>query len=130
MDLYVIISSFVAGLLSSMGFGGGSVLIIYLVNFLDLPQKQTQGINLLFFIPCAIISVISYKKQKMIDFRRTLPITAFAVIGAVLGFIALNFIPTHLLSRFFGGNLLIFGLSELFRKSRVKGSWGSGNHRR
>lgn len=119
MDLYTVISSFAAGLLSSMGFGGGSVLIIYLVNFLGLPQKQAQGINLLFFIPCAIISVISYKKQGFINIRRTWPVSVFAVIGAALGFIALKFIPTHLLSRFFGGGLLIFGLSELFRKSRV-----------
>ena len=130
MDLYMIISSFVAGLLSSMGFGGGSVLIIYLVSFLNLPQKQAQGINLIFFIPCAIISVISYKNQGLLDFRKTLPVTAFSVIGIIIGFIALEFIPTNLLSRFFGGGLLIFGLSELIRKSQTEGGRGSGNHRR
>lgn len=130
MDFCMIISSLIAGLLSSMGFGGGSVLIIYLVNYLNMPQKQAQGINLLFFIPCAIISVISYKKQGFINFRKTLPITALSVFGAISGFIALDYIPTHLLSRFFGGGLLIFGLTELFRKSEVKGGRGSGNHLR
>ena len=130
MNLYMIISSFIAGLLGSMGFGGGSVLIIYLVSFLGSGQKQAQGINLLFFIPCAIIGVISYKKQRLLDFRKILPTVAFAVIGAVIGFVALEFIPTHLLSRFFGGGLLIMGLCELFRKSEMKGSRGSGNHRR
>lgn len=130
MDIYMIISSFAAGLLGSMGLGGGSVLIIYLVNFLDLPQKQAQGINLFFFIPCAIISLISYRKQGMIDFRKTFPVALYAVAGAILGFMALNYIPTHLLSRLFAGALLITGLTELFRKSEAKGGRSSGNHRR
>jgi uncharacterized membrane protein YfcA len=126
----MILSSFAAGLLSSMGFGGGSVLIIYLVNFLNIPQKQAQGINLIFFIPCAIISIISYKKQNLIDFGKVLPVTAFSLIGIIIGFITLDFIPTKLLSRFFAGALLIFGLSELFKKPQVGGGRGSGNHLR
>lgn len=130
MDFYMIISSFLAGLLGSMGFGGGSVLIIYLVSFLGIAQKQAQGINLLFFIPCAIVSVISYKKQGITDFRRILPTIAFSILGTVIGFIALDFIPTQLLSRFFGAGLLIMGLAELFRRSEQKEERGSGNHRR
>jgi uncharacterized membrane protein YfcA len=112
----MIVSSLLAGLLGSMGFGGGSVLIIYLVNILSLPQKQAQGINLVFFIPCALLSVIFYKSRGMVKIRQTLPVTAFAIIGAVAGFMLLNFIPTHMLSKLFGGFLLIFGIWQLFRK--------------
>ncbi|MBO5936387.1 MAG: sulfite exporter TauE/SafE family protein [Clostridia bacterium] len=118
MDLYMIISSLLAGLLGSMGFGGGSVLIIYLVNFLELEQKQAQGINLVFFIPCALLSVITYKKRGMVKIRNTLSVTAFAILGSVAGFIILNYIPTHILTKFFGAFLLIFGLWQLFRKVR------------
>lgn len=114
----MIISSLLAGLMGSMGFGGGSVLIIYLVNFLGLPQKMAQGINLVFFIPCALLSVITYKRRGMLKIRRTLPITAFAILGSVVGFIILNFIPTFILSKLFGGFLLIFGVVQLFRKVR------------
>ena len=112
----MIVSSLRAGLLGSMGYGGGSVLIIYLVNILSLPQKQAQGINLVFFIPCALLSVIFYKSRGMVKIRQTLPVTAFAIIGAVAGFMLLNFIPTHMLSKLFGGFLLIFGIWQLFRK--------------
>lgn len=118
MDLYMIISSLLAGILGSMGLGGGSVLIIYLVNFLGLPQKQAQGINLIFFIPCALLSVISYKRSGMLNLRRTLPVTLFSVLGAIVGFIILKFIPTDLLSKFFGGFLVFFGLFQLFKKVR------------
>ena len=116
MDLYMIVSSLLAGLLGSMGFGGGSVLIIYLVNILGLPQKMAQGINLVFFIPCALLSVITYKRRGILKIHHTLPVTAFAIMGAVVGFIILNFIPTFILSKLFGGFLLIFGLWQMFRK--------------
>ena len=118
MDLYMIISSLLAGLLGSMGFGGGSVLIIYLVNFLGLAQKQAQGINLVFFIPCALLSVITYKKRGMVKIRRTLPVTAFAIAGSVVGFVILNYIPTYILSKLFGFFLLAFGIRQMFRKVR------------
>ena len=118
MSLYMIISSLIAGILSSMGFGGGSVLIIYLVNYLQIPQKQAQGINLVFFIPCALLSVIYYKSKGLINLQRTLPITLTAVAGAILGLIILNFIPTNILSKLFGGFLLVFGVIQLFRKVR------------
>ena len=118
MDLYMIISSLFAGILGSMGFGGGSVLIIYLVNFLSLPQKMAQGINLVFFIPCALLSVITYKKRGMLKLRKTLPVTAFAIPGSVVGFIILNYIPTFILSKLFGGFLLIFGLWQMVKKVR------------
>ena len=50
MDFAVIVSSLLSGLLGVMGFGGGSVLIIYLTSFLHMEQRQAQGINLVFFI--------------------------------------------------------------------------------
>ena len=44
-----IIAGFLSGLIGSMGFGGGGVLIIYLVIFTNTPQIVAQGINLIFF---------------------------------------------------------------------------------
>lgn len=117
MDIYMIISSFISGLLGAMGFGGGSVLIIYLTSFLAYGQKQAQGINLVFFIPCALLSVITYKKNHMIDFKRTLPVTLWATLGAVIGFLILGYIPTELLSKIFGGFLLGLGVFQLFGKA-------------
>ncbi len=117
MDLYMIASSLVAGILGSMGFGGGSVLIIYLVNYMGMEQKQAQGINLLFFIPCALLSIILYKRQGMVNLRRTLPVTAFAILGAVVGFIILSYIPTEALSGIFGVFLVVFGFRQMFKKS-------------
>ena len=58
MIIWNIIASFFAGILGAMGFGGGGVLIIYLTAILNIKQITSQGINLIFFIPSAIIALI------------------------------------------------------------------------
>ena len=63
-----VIAGFLSGLIGSMGFGGGGVLIIYLTVFADTPQIKAQGINLMFFIPCAFLSVIIYTLKKQIKY--------------------------------------------------------------
>ena len=64
-----IIAGFLAGLISSMGFGGGGIMIIYLVIFANTPQITAQGINLIFFIPCAILATVIYIIKKQINFN-------------------------------------------------------------
>ncbi|MGN0486625.1 MAG: TSUP family transporter [Acutalibacteraceae bacterium] len=120
MNISVIISSLLSGLLGSMGLGGGTVLIIYLVNFLGTEQLRAQGINLIMFIPCALISVINYCKSGLIKLR---PLTGFILLslaGAAAGYVIVKQIPSALLGKLFGGLLVIFGLRELFSKSEKK----------
>ncbi len=119
-SILVWIFSFLSGLVGSMGFGGGTVLIIYLSVFLSLNQLKSQGINLLFFIPCAIIAIIVYHKQKMIDRKKVLPLILTGLIGVALGNIVLSFIDTNLLSKFFGGFLILLALKEIFFSGKSK----------
>lgn len=114
MDIAVIISSFLSGMLGAMGFGGGSVLIIYLTSFLSLGQMKAQGINLLFFIPIALLSVIMYRKDKIIDFKGIFPLMLSAIFGAVIGYILLSFIPSEIVSKLFGGLLIFMGVKQIF----------------
>ncbi len=114
MDLAIIISSFLSGVLGSMGLGGGSVLIIYLTSFLALEQKKAQGINLVFFIPIAILSVILYRKEKLITPSEIKPVIFPSLLGAAAGFILLSFIPASLIAKLFGALLVIMGLRQLF----------------
>ncbi len=113
MDFAVIISSFLSGLLGSMGFGGGSVLIIYLTSFLAMPQRQAQGINLIFFIPVAILSVLIYRKEKLISLRQIFPVILPALLGAGIGFSLLGVIPAEAAAKLFGGLLIIMGARQL-----------------
>ena len=51
----------ITGAAASMGLGGGFVLLVYLSIFTNTPQDMAQGINLLFFLPIALLSLIILK---------------------------------------------------------------------
>ncbi len=111
-----ILAAFFSGLAGSLGLGGGGVLILYLVLALGMPQLKAQGINLLFFIPCALVSSIIYSLKKLIDWKSVLLFAAGGLPGVVLGSFIVGHIDSSLPGKIFGGFLLIMGIRELFRK--------------
>ncbi len=114
------IAAFLSGLLGSMGFGGGSVLIIYLTLFANTDQLTAQGINLLFFIPCAILSVIINIKNKLVKYKVGAYLILGGAVGIAVGAFAVKSIDKSLLSKLFGGFIFIIGLITLFQKPQTK----------
>ena len=57
----LILAGIVGGIIGGMGMGGGTLLIPILTIFLDVEQKNAQAINLVAFIPMAII--VKYKEK-------------------------------------------------------------------
>lgn len=112
--IYTAISSFLSGILGSMGFGGGTILIVYLTVFLGLEQTNAQGINLVFFIPCAIYAIISYIKQGLIDKSMSIKLILSSFVGLVIGYYLLSLIEPNLLGKIFGGFLILLALKEIF----------------
>ena len=55
MTLLTFIAAFFTGLLASLGVGGGMVLIIWFTAVMGMSQLEAQGINLLFFLPIALL---------------------------------------------------------------------------
>lgn len=120
MTIFNYIASFLSGLLGAMGFGGGGVLIIYLTNILKIEQLTAQGINLLFFIPCAVTGLILHIKNKLIDFRQILPFLLTSIPGVITGLLLTEVISGNILSKIFGSALVILGARELFRSDNGK----------
>lgn len=118
--LWLCLASFGAGLLGSMGMGGGGILVIFLALFTSLPQATAQGINLLFFIPIGLLSVIMYQKKHLIKWRVVIPFAAVGVFASMLGAFVSNNIEDIWLKRGFGVLLLIMGVKELFSKNKEK----------
>ena len=116
MTVLTIAASFISGLLCSMGFGGGSVLIIFLTSFMNIGQKQAQGINLLFFIPCALYSILKYNKNELVDKKSLKIFIPFGLIGVAIGYGIVNLISARYLRSAFGIFLLIMGIKDLFSK--------------
>lgn len=113
-----IIAGFLSGLIGSMGFGGGGVLIIYLVIFMNVPQLKAQGINLIFFVPCAILATVIYTIKKQIDYKKILPVIIGGIIGAIISSFLLKSINTDYLSKVFAIFLIIMGISSILRLNK------------
>ncbi len=107
---------FLTGIIASMGLGGGFILVIWLTLFADVSQGDAQGINVLFFLPIALISVIIHLRSGLINKQLVLKCCVGGIIGTVVGSLASSVIPNELLRKLYALFLLAFGLKELFSK--------------
>lgn len=114
------LAALVAGIFSSMGMGGGGILIIYFGLFTAVPQLTAQGINVLFFIPIAAFSVIVYHIKGLIDWRTALPFAVLGVLSSFGGSYLATLIDGDILSKIFGILLLVMGIKQLFSKRGSK----------
>ncbi|MDO5558527.1 MAG: sulfite exporter TauE/SafE family protein [Oscillospiraceae bacterium] len=109
---------FAAGILASMGLGGGFVLVVYLALFTETAQKGAQGINLLFFIPITILAVILHIKNKMIDIKTALICSAIGAVAVVAGFYVAHALDNQWLRKVFAVFIIFAGLKDIFSKSK------------
>jgi len=111
-----VLIGFITGILSGFGVGGGTLLLIWLTAFAGVPQTQAQGINLIYFIPCAALALYSHFKNGLVEKSVLIPAAiAGSLCAPVFAFLA-TAIDESWLRRAFGVFLLIIGISELFRK--------------
>lgn len=116
MNIAALLAGLFSGILGSMGLGGGGVLIIYLSLFTNTKPLNAQGINLLFFLPIGMLSVIIYGLKKQINWKLTLKIAVFGIIGAVLGILLADYLGGSITQKIFGGLLVAMGITEIFKK--------------
>ena len=106
------------GILTGLGTGGGSLLILWLTMVLHMPAAQARSINLLFFLPCALVATILRLKQKVLSFGKlVLPILAGCIAAAIFSVLGQK-MDTAQLEKLFGVLLIYTGLRELFYRAR------------
>ncbi|MDR2752885.1 MAG: sulfite exporter TauE/SafE family protein [Oscillospiraceae bacterium] len=102
-----------AGALGAMGMGGGGILVIYLTLALDVAQLKSQGINLLFFLPCAVISLIINGKRGLVQWKQAAWIAAGGLPATLLGIWVAGKIETKWLGWIFAAFLIVTGVKAL-----------------
>ncbi len=111
---------FLTGMAASMGLGGGFVLILYLTLFAQTAQRQAQGVNLLFFLPIALFSMILHSRSGLIEWRKIPFAAAAGIAGAAAGTLLSGFLDESLLQKLFAGLLALTALRELFHRKPQK----------
>lgn len=108
----------VLGFFSSLGVGGGSLLVLWLTLVLDFDPGTARMLNLLFFLPSAAVSCLFRWKQGRLPLKKLLP----AVMAGCLSAILFSHIGQELdidwMRKLFGILLLITGIRELLYRPK------------
>ena len=118
---YNFITGISGGLLGGMGMGGGTVLIPLLTIFCGVSQHTAQALNLISFIPMAVVALIIHFKNRLVNFENILIIILSGIITCVIGCYIARAIHGKLLQRLFGGFLILLSgwqFANLVRKKQ------------
>lgn len=110
----LVFAGIAAGALGGMGMGGGTILIPVLTIFFGVEQKQAQAINLVAFIPMAVVSLIVHVKNKRVETEGVLWIIIPATVLSLVGSLVAQTINGEILKRIFGGFLLLLSAAQFF----------------
>ena len=115
---FSVILGSIFGFLAGIGVGGGSLLMLWLTVVLGTPPETARSMNLLFFIPSALIACLFRWKQGVLDLRAIFPAIVTGCISAGLFSWLGTVLDTGLLKKLFGGLLILTGLRELLYKQK------------
>jgi uncharacterized membrane protein YfcA len=108
----------ILGVLSGLGTGGGSLLLLWLTLMLGMDQETARSINLMFFIPSALVACLFRWKQGRLDIKKVLPaIIAGSIASGLFTFLSRD-MDTTILRKLFGGLLIVTGLRELLYRPK------------
>lgn len=108
----------ILGFLAGLGVGGGSLLMLWLTIAVGMAYPAARIINLLFFLPSALVATVFHRKQGTVNIKKILPaIVTGCLTAAIFSFVGTQ-IDTGLLKKFFGGLLIITGIRELLYRPR------------
>ena len=106
------------GFLSGLGVGGGSLLLLWLTLVMGVDQPTARVMNLLFFLPCALVATAFRWKQSKPNWRLALPAIAAGLLGALAGNYLGPILNKDLLKKALGILVLATGLRELRWKQK------------
>lgn len=111
------IAAAISGVLSGWGVGGGTLLLIFMTAFQNIPAGEARVINLLYFLPTASGSLYGHLKNGFIDKKAFIFTAASGVCAAFAVSMLSENINTDLMRRLFGIFLIALGIRELFKKT-------------
>lgn len=118
----ILVVSTLLGFLSGLGIGGGSLLILWLTLVLKMDHTAARALNLLFFIPSALVACLFRWHRGDLNWKSVLPAVISGCIAAFCFSLLSANMNLDLLKRLFGGLLILTGLREIFFKQKKPSS--------
>jgi uncharacterized membrane protein YfcA len=118
--LIYLVSGFLSGVIAGMGMGGGTILVPALTFFTGLSQHSAQAINMLAFLPGAVIALIVHKKGGRVDLKTSMPLILSGIVGAVGGAFIAVLLSSDILRRLFGAFLAALAVVQFISGEKQK----------
>ena len=113
MNWWLVPVEIASGVLSGMGMGGGTILIPALTLLFGWEQHLAQWLNLIAFVPSAVVALVIHLKNRLLD-GKTWLIMVLPSLGAAIGFSFLAVkVEGRILSLVFGVFLTLVGVVNL-----------------
>ena len=116
--VWAVVVGAATGILSGMGIGGGTLLMLWLLFAAKADQLAAQGLNLIYFLPTAAAGLVSHVRARRIRLRVFLLCAGFGLAAAFAGSRLALAIETAWLRRIFGGLLIAAGVMQFVRAKK------------
>ena len=113
--MLAIVFGIISGIVTGLGMGGGTILILLLSLFINMEQHIAQATNLIFFIPTSLSAILINLKQKNVDKKLAITISIYGIIGAVVGAKISENISSQNLRKYFAIFILIIAIHEVYK---------------
>ena len=107
---------FAVSILSGLGIGGGGLLVIWLVLQNNVDQLTAQAINLVYFLFSSGTAMLVHLTKRKLNLRLIIFISAFGIIGAVVGSLVAKNSEPEFVRKCFGWLLIASGLIAIGQK--------------
>lgn len=115
-----ILIGIISGMVTAIGMGGGTVLILFLSIFLDVEQHIAQATNVIFFIPAAISAIAVGLKNKNINLKIGISICLWGMLGAFIGAYISAKMNVNMLRKSFGIFLILIAIYQTYEYIKEK----------
>lgn len=113
MWLLSLLAGAATGVLSGFGVGGGTLLLLWLTMVDHMDQLRAGGVNLLYFVCCALPALWGHWKNGLIEKKAALWCICAGLPACIAASLLASFLDVVLLRRVFGVFLLVVGFREL-----------------
>ncbi len=113
-------AAFIIAILSGLGVGSGGLFVAYLTALGLSSAAEARGLNLLFFILSAGMATIFNLRSRKFSPKLIFIMSAFGIIGCLIGTGISSYISSAALQKIFGGFLIFSGVYAFFSGERAK----------
>lgn len=105
----------IIGIINGLFGAGGGIAAVEVLKHNGLDQRQAQTTSIAIILPLCVLSAIMYSFKTDIDFKTTLILIPFGILGTFLGTFLMKKMSCELLKKIFCGFMIYAGVRMFFK---------------